>query len=488
MLEDSSIIDYINNEIENEFIDFKLNIYDWSNAKSKGDFLNDIICLANSNAKGDKYIITGVKVKPDGERKIKGIETSEAKDSAIYQELVTENIEPSISIEFKIIGYDSKKFGIFRIFECNDRPYLLKKKYGNYERGYIKVRKGSRNTNISRYILDSIYKEKNSNNKSQFKISGIVNGKISDDIVLNSYDFFPDFYEEKDNLKKLIKEINNFEIDDFEENNEKILNTPLTNSLFKSEAIKLDEEVIENIKSFAKAVEIKLDHNFFYIGNVSKCFDGFSSSNGYLGPLAKYKETGSMKSLKKYKLILDLDNRIKRVLEWLVFLDEIKDYKFIQLAISEIGNISNEEIEVNIELPKDTYIDTEEFPKVHEDIREELNREYSRKMFMPEYENDISDFRRMPLSTNLHISSSPTFPFYDSSVESIDTIYDFIDYDVLEKQDKTIINFTIKNIKVGETMVFPGNIIIKNKIDSIGYSIISKNSKNKHIGKLIIKK
>ena len=326
MLEDSSIIDYINNEIENEFIDFKLNIYDWSNAKSKGDFLTDIICLANSNPKGDKYIITGVKVKPDGERKIKGIETSEAKDSAIYQELVTENIEPSISIEFKIIGYDSKKFGIFRIFECNDRPYLLKKKYGNYERGYIKVRKGSRNTNISRYILDSIYKEKNSNNKSQFKISGIVNGKISDDIVLNSYDFFPDFYEEKDNLKKLIKEINNFEIDDFEENNEKILNTPLTNSLFKSEAIKLDEEVIENIKSFAKAVEIKLDHNFFYIGNVSKCFDGFSSSNGYLGPLAKYKETGSMKSLKKYKLILDLDNRIKRVLEWLVFLDEIKDY------------------------------------------------------------------------------------------------------------------------------------------------------------------
>lgn len=149
MLEDSIIIDYINNEIENEFIDFKLNIYDWSNAKSKGDFLNAVICLANSNAKGDKYIITGVKVKPDGERIIKGIGTSQAKDSAIYQELVTENIEPSISIEFKIIGYDSKKLGIFRIFGCNDRPYLLKKKYGDYESGYVKVRRGSRNTNIS---------------------------------------------------------------------------------------------------------------------------------------------------------------------------------------------------------------------------------------------------------------------------------------------------------------------------------------------------
>lgn len=37
-------------------------------------------------------------------------------------------------------------------------------------------------------------------------------------------------------------------------------------------------------------------------------------------------------------------------------------------------------------------------------------------------------------------------------------------------------------------MVFPGNIILKKEIESMKYSIISKNSKNKQIGKLIIKK
>lgn len=487
MFDDNSIIDYINNEIENEYIDFKLNIYDWSNTKSKEDFLIDVISLSNSNLKGDKYIITGVKVKPDGERIIKGIEKTAVKDSAIYQELVTENIEPSISIEFKIIEYNSKKFGIFRIFGCDDRPYLLKKKYGDYESGYLKVRRGSRNTNISRYILDSIYKEKSINKNSQFKISGIVNGKINDDIILNSYDFFPDFYKEKNELISLTKEINEVKIDDLKETietKETLLNIPS----FKSESIKIDEQIIENIRAFAKATKTNLNDDFFYVGNAAKRFSGFSSSIGYLGPLAQYEEIGSKKSLEKYKMILNLNDKINRTLEWLIFLDQIKDYKFIQLAISEIGNISDEEIEVSIELPKDIYIDTEDFPEVHKNIREEVSREYSRKMFMPEYENDISDFRKMPLSTNLHIPSNPPLSFYNSATDSLDTIYDFIDYDVCEKQEKTIINFTIKNIKVGETMVFPGNIILRNEIESMEYSIISKNSKNKHTGKLIIKK
>lgn len=487
-MQDNIIVDYINNEIENEFIDFKMKIYDWSNTKSKADFLLDVISLSNSNANGDKYIITGVKVKPDGERIIKGIDKTSAEDSAVYQELVTENIEPSISIEFKILSYNNQDFGIFRIFGCNDRPYLLKKKYGDYESGYIKVRRGSRNTNISRYIIDSIYKEKIMLTSSQFKISGIIDGKISDDIVVREYDFFPDFDKEKERLLSLTKEINEFQIDDLKQSINIAFNSSLAGGLFKSEKIKIDEDVIENIKSFAKATKIEIKDSFFDIGNAGKRFSGFSSISGYLGPSVKYGETGSSKSIKKYEMIVELNDKISRLIEWLSFLDNIRDYKFIQLAISEIGNISDEEIEVNIEFPKDVYVDAENFPKVSKNICEELNKNYARKMFMPEYDNTISDFRRMPLSTTPYIPSTSMLPLYNSSTESIDTIYDFIDYDVLEKNDKMIISFTIKNIKVGETMVFPGNIIIKNKIESIDYSIISKNSKNKHSGKLMIKK
>lgn len=305
---------------------------------------------------------------------------------------------------------------------------------------------------------------------------------------MREYDFFPDFDKEKERLLSLTKEINEFQIDDLKQSINIAFNSSLAGGLFKSEKIKIDEDVIENIKSFAKATKIEIKDSFFDIGNAGKRFSGFSSISGYLGPSVKYEETGSSKSIKKYEMIVELNDKISRLIEWLSFLDNIRDYKFIQLAISEIGNISDEEIEVNIEFPKDVYVDAENFPKVSKNICEELNKNYARKMFMHEYDNTISDFRRMPLSTTPYIPSTSMLPLYNSSTESIDAIYDFIDYDVLEKNDKMIISFTIKNIKVGETMVFPGNIIIKNKIESIDYSIISKNSKNKHSGKLMIKK
>ncbi len=52
------------------------------------------------------------------------------------------------------------------------------------------MRKGSRNSNVSRYILDEIYNSKNPKRESAFKISGLMDGKTSDDVKLGKYDFF----------------------------------------------------------------------------------------------------------------------------------------------------------------------------------------------------------------------------------------------------------------------------------------------------------
>lgn len=486
-MNDKILIDYINNEVENEFIDFKLIQYDWSKTEEKEKILIDIISMANSNYVGEKYIITGVKVKPDGERIIKGIEPSSAVDSADYQQLVTENIEPSLNIVFKILHYDKKIFGIFKISDCNDRPYLLKKKYGKYENGYIKVRKGSRNTNISRYILDSIYKSKTPNETSEFKISGLINGNIDDNIILNSFDSFLDFDKEREKVLNLFKMINDFKIDDIEEDNIQLPNSLnfLKEGLFPAEPIKIEEEIIKNIKEFSNIIEEKINDDFFEIGNTSKKFNGITSGN--FGPYTNYKYVGSTKSLKKYNMILQLNKEINRFIGWSDFLVSVKDIKFIQLAITEIGNIADEEIQVNLEIPTDAYISIEEFPQASIEIAEEVAENYSNKMFMPYYNNEISDYRKMPLSSSPHISMPMTNPFISSNIQMIDNIYDFIDYDEIKNKEKTIIDFTIKNIKVGETMVFPGNIFLKKKVSKIPYSIVSKKSNKKINGEIIIK-
>ena len=486
-MNDKMLIDYINNEVENEFIDFKIIQYNWSDLDDKEDFLIDIISMANSNYIGDKYIITGVKVKPDGERIIKGIDISSVIDSANYQQLVTENIEPSLNVVFKTLDYDNKKFGIFKISECNDRPYMLKKKYGKYENGYLKVRKGSRNTNISRYILDSIYKSKIPNEISEFKISGLIDGNVADDVILNKFDFFPNLEKEREKLLYLFKKINKFKIDDIEESNIQLPNSLnfLKEGLFPTEPIRFEEEITENIKQFANIMEEQMNDDFFEIGNTSKKFNGLTS--GYYGPYADYKYIGSDKSLQKYNMILQLDKDIKKFIGWASFLDKVKDIKYIQLAITEIGNIADEEIQVNLEIPTEAYISIEEFPHASIEIEEELSEQYSNKMFMPYYNNTISDYRKMPMSTSTHISIPTSNPFISEKFKMIDNIYDFIDYDEIQNREKTIISFTIKNIKVGETMIFPGNIFLKNKISKIPYSIISKKSNKKMDGEIIVK-
>ena len=77
-------------------------------------------------------------------------------------------------------------------------------------------------------------------------------------------------------------------------------------------------------------------------------------------------------------------------------------------------------------------------------------------------------------------------PIIGPDCEILDGLYDYIDYNVEKVKDKIILNFTIKNIKEDEIMVFPGNILINGKLDEIRYSIISKKAKNKITGILKI--
>jgi hypothetical protein len=487
-MNDDLLIKYIENEYENEFLDFKIKPYNWKETKSKANFLSDVISLANSSSKIDRYIILGVKIKSDGTRNIDGIDTKDLVDSAEYQQLVSENIEPDLSIELNTIKYNNMDFGIIRIFNCDNRPYLLKKKYDNLESGYIKIRKGSRNTNLSRYILDDIYSSKVPKLESKFKIFGLKDGKKSEKIRIVKYDFFPDMKLEKDELLDLLNKINNYNIDDVisveNESNSHTNFLNLKQNMSLSEKEKIDEDIIDNIKSFAKVFKVNLNDNFFDIGDLTKVFAGVSHTG--FGITSNYKIEGSKKSKDKYNLIIELNEKLNRIVSWLDFIDKTKNFGYIELIISELGNTTDEEIEVNIEIPKNNYINYEDFPSPNQNIVDELNENYSEKMFKPYYSKDISDFRKMPLSSMSHIPSTTFNPLYGKRIEFLEGLYDYIDYDVTYNKDYATLNFTIKSLKEGESMIFPGKILINGNIDKLTYSIISKKSNKKISGTLNI--
>jgi hypothetical protein len=358
--------------------------------------------------------------------------------------------------------------------------------------GFIKTRRGSRNTNISRYFLDEIYALKNPMEKSEFRIYGLDNEYITENIKLKEFNYLPNIFDEKEKLTNLLEKINNIIINDYnDDGDEKKFNISSNIGLyskigFPSTKKEVDAEIVNNIDSFAKEIGFKINDDFYKLGNLRERFTGIKASN-LLNISQGYEIEGSKMSKEKYKLILELDMQLKKTISWAKFINDIKDFRYLELAIKEIGNTADEEIEINVELPKDCYIDYEKFPKANSVIVKEINKKYSEYLFKPSYNSGVSDFRRMPLSTpgNTYIPSID--PFSKAKVEIIEGMYNYIDYNVIENKDKTILNFTIKNLKKNEIMAFPGKIIIKNSIKEINYSIISKKNKEKVEGILIIK-
>ncbi|MFF2528837.1 helix-turn-helix domain-containing protein [Brevibacillus sp. NPDC058079] len=155
------ISDLIEFGFECDYLDFKERQY---NKEKSMDLLTDIMAMANSRHNGDKFIIVGVKDRPEG-KEIKGIEPKEFIDSSIYTQLILSNIEPEIQFDYFKYEYKGSVLGIFRIYSTDNKPYMLRKKYERLNEGYCLIRKGSMNALAKRSDFDYMYL-----NKGQFEI------------------------------------------------------------------------------------------------------------------------------------------------------------------------------------------------------------------------------------------------------------------------------------------------------------------------------
>jgi len=153
------MVDYetlIQFENENSRLDFKAKQY---KKDSFEDIIKDIISLANADFEGPRYIVIGVKLETNGNRTLFGVNETVI-DAATYQQLITANVEPTINFDYFPYQYEDKIFGIFLLSDCDDKPYLMKKDYGNLKRGDCWIRKGSHNAKMERRDLDKIYEKK----------------------------------------------------------------------------------------------------------------------------------------------------------------------------------------------------------------------------------------------------------------------------------------------------------------------------------------
>lgn len=155
------ILKIIKNEEENDFVDYKLKLY---SKEKKGDFIKDILAMANSMSQEDKFIIVGVEDMPGKKREIIGID--EVEDQEHYQSLIDQYIEPRLKIEYRIEEYDNKKIGAFIVSKENkDKPYMICKEFNNQKSTILRegdcfIRSNSKNCRANRRDFDNFYKLK----------------------------------------------------------------------------------------------------------------------------------------------------------------------------------------------------------------------------------------------------------------------------------------------------------------------------------------
>lgn len=143
---------------ESTNLDFKQTYYP---SARRADLISDIMAMANAETRDDRHIIFGVKLQPDGTKTFHSIATYP--DPAEIEQLILQNIEPMVHIEFVPFEIEGHSLAYLRIYNCEDQPYLMRKDYSPLTQGTGKIRKGTATLSILRSDLDRMFNNKNTN-------------------------------------------------------------------------------------------------------------------------------------------------------------------------------------------------------------------------------------------------------------------------------------------------------------------------------------
>ena len=189
---ESKLKELIKYHSENNCLDFKKEQYpiDKHNPK-KHEIIKDFIAFANNPVNEDKFIIIGIKEK--GGVPFDFFNIDSINDEAYYQEYLNKNVEPKILFEYKNFKYNDYTLCYFRLYNNNDRPYLIKKTIQNaspnikkteFKEGDGFIRIGTSTRRLLRNDFDEIYNKKNESpdRKSDIKINAYSNRLVDSDL------------------------------------------------------------------------------------------------------------------------------------------------------------------------------------------------------------------------------------------------------------------------------------------------------------------
>ena len=226
---ENEILELIEHHTEGEYWDFK---QQWHS--NNADLLHDIICMANSPANRDCYIIIGIE---DGTYNVLGVSDEKRKNQQNVINLLRQ--KPSWAggyipeVYVKTISIADKEIDVVVVKQSNNTPFYLLKDYTNEGqsvfKGAIYTRKGDTNTpkteTANLYDTEILWKRRfgllyNPSQRAKFYLKDLDNWELVEEDIESSeehtlfyYKFDPDYtiylvYEYCSNKDDLLKNVN----------------------------------------------------------------------------------------------------------------------------------------------------------------------------------------------------------------------------------------------------------------------------------------
>ncbi len=236
--------------------------------------------------------------------------------------------------------------------------------------------------------------------------------------------------------------------------------------------VELSDETKGWIDMMAEQMKIKLDSDFYNLGNLKE--NVLTSAILYGGR----ELIGSDDEKKKYNELIELRDQIKRFLGHIQIEKCYSDLIGVQFVVCNVGTNFDEDIDIELHIKRDDII-------LHTDLKVPTQKVddddwcFEDIFTIPEckefnsYSSTIKDF-------SPYVPDTPTFPFYDTKDYEEGyrvTLNEIFDYTVFEDGDEIIIKLHMDYLKQHTYAAFPTWIFFRkaNEYENIKYTITSKN-------------
>jgi len=239
--------------------------------------------------------------------------------------------------------------------------------------------------------------------------------------------------------------------------------------------VEVSDGRVQTIEEVAKMWDISLPEDFFCVGNLAK--DTLASAAAMFGGPAY---VGTHEEKRKYSLIQELYQKIIEASNWGDIERGFKNIMCVRLALCNIGNQADDEIDVTIRIPQHQLLTLDELPPLDTDTMRYLTRDCSLHDLLgihstAQYGSYDSAMNHQPQVI------SPRKPRIlpsdvDYAEDYAEELADIFCYDVYADGNEYVIKLKFDHLKHHNAVAFPAALLLKEKPENIQYTITSKNS------------